>query len=129
MSKRSQFFLLPLSEPRPPSVLGVLLVLLPALYAPFLWIPLQEGAWDPKRWFWLKSLPALPGLFVQSIAVFADATPTVSYSAMGAATFLLLVFAYLIGRQSRGALIFAFLCVLGTSGWNSWLAYQSFNNL
>lgn len=48
---------------------------------------------------------------------------------MGTATFLLLVFAYILGRQSRGSLFLAFVAVLGTSGWNSWLAYQSFHNL
>ncbi|MEY2597882.1 MAG: hypothetical protein RLZZ142_141 [Verrucomicrobiota bacterium] len=129
MSKRSQFFMLPLSQPRPPGALRVLLLLLLALYTPFGWIGLESGPWDPKRWALLKTLPTLPGLFIQSIAPLSTQDPVVSLCLMGTATFLLLCLLYKIGRQSTTALCLAFLAALAASSWNSWLAFQSFHNL
>lgn len=129
MSKRSQFFILPLSELRPPGTPAVLITLLFSLYSPFFWILLEKGPWDPKRIFWLKSLPALPGLCIQTLGILDSFPPLASYCAMGVATILILFLGWKIGRQTRLSLLVAFLLVLGFSSWNSWLAYQSFHNL
>ncbi|MEI6713410.1 MAG: hypothetical protein WCO60_06635 [Verrucomicrobiota bacterium] len=107
----------------------VFLLLFPSLYLPFLWLPFEQGPWDAKRWFWLKSLPALPGIFVQTLGILDSLAPAVSYTAMSVATLALLIIACLIGRQSRGSLVFSFFLLIVISGWNSWLAYQSFHNI
>ena len=127
MSNRSQFFLLPLSETRPPSGASVLIALLVSLYSPFAWIFIEAGPWDQKRWSLLKSLPALPGLFVRSIGILSESPAPVSYVAMGTATLALFLLFFRLGRQSRTALVLAFLGLIATSGWNSWLAFQSFH--
>ena len=128
MSKRSQFFLLPIVEPRAPGAASVLSLLLIALYLPFVWIPLAQTPWESKRWFWMKASPALPGFCIQSLGILSEAPPEVGYSLMGAATLGLLVVGYRLGRQSRSGLLLAFLIVLGISCWNSWLAFEAFQH-
>ncbi len=126
MSKRSQLFLLPLSEAQPPKGFLVFAVLLVSLYAPFGWIVLFQGPWDEHRILWLKSLPTLPGFIVRSL-VFLEGQPEwLNYSLMGLVAILLLVALWQIGRRSYMALVFAFLVGAVFSSWNAWMAYQAF---
>jgi hypothetical protein len=126
MPKRSQLFLLPLSESQRPGRLWVLLTVLLSLYLPFSWIPLQPGPWDEKRMLWLKSWPALPGFIVQSLEVFDGKPVWASYAAMGTLTFLALLLLFKLGRTSRSGLFMAFVLAAAFSGWNAWLAFQSY---
>jgi len=126
MAKRSQLFMLPLSESKPPSWSTVLLVLLLPFYAPFAWILTLPGAWDAKRWLWVKSWPALPGFIVQSLDVFEGRPVWTSYASMaGLALVMLLVFCRL-GRTSKGWLFMSFILTAAYSGYNAWLAFQSY---
>ncbi len=126
MAKRSQLFMLPISETKPPSpVVVVVLTLLP-LYAPFAWILARPGAWDEKRWLWIKSWPALPGFVVQSLDIFEGRPIWVNYASMGLLTLVMLVVFYQLGRISRSWLILSFLLAAGYSGYNSWLAFQAY---
>lgn len=126
MPKRSQLFLLPLSESQRPGRFWVLVILLLSLYLPFSWIVLQPGPWDEKRMIWLKSWPALPGFIVQSLEVFDGKPVWASYTAMGALSFLALVLLFKLGRTSRSGLFVAFVLAAAFSGWNAWLAFQSY---
>ena len=126
MPRRSQLFILPILAPQRPSVFSSLFFLTSALYAPFLWILFINAPWDDRRIFWLKSIPALPGFFIQTIGPVEQLSPTVSFSIMGSIAFFTLLFALLFGRQSRPALVFAVIVLLAFSSWNSWIAYQSF---
>jgi hypothetical protein len=105
----------------------VLFSLLTSLYAPFAWIFIESGPWDAKRWTLLKSIPALPGLFVRSIGPLSGGPPSLSYAAMGFATLLLLAGFFRLGRQSRAGLVLASLGLLAISSWNSWMTFQSFH--
>ena len=126
MAKRSQLFMLPLSDAKPPGRLSVLFLTVVALYAPFSWIVFRSGPWDDKRLLWLKSWPALPGFLVQSLDVFEGRPVWVSYACMGMVTFLALTLFFRLGRISRPWL--ATTCVLAAafSSYSSWLALQSF---
>lgn len=126
MAKRSQLFMLPMSENQPPGRLAVLLLILLPLYAPFAWILNRPGPWDEKRWVWLKSWPALPGFIVQSLDIFEGRPIWVSYACMAAVALFALVVLFRIGRTGRAGLILAILLAAGYSGYNSWLAFQSF---
>lgn len=126
MPKRSQLFLLPLTESQRPSRLWVFLLLLLPLYLPFSWILLLPGPWDEKRMLWFKSWPALPGFVVQSLEVFDGKPIWASYAAMGALTVLALTLLFQLGRTSRSGLFVAFVLAAAFSGWNAWLAFQSY---
>ena len=126
MPKRSQLFLLPLTESQRPGRLWVFLLLLLPLYLPFSWILLRPGPWDEKRMVWLKSWPALPGFVVQSLEVFDGKPIWASYAAMGALTVLALTLLFQLGRSSRSGLFVAFVLAAAFSGWNAWLAFQSY---
>jgi hypothetical protein len=126
MPKRSQLFLLPLTESQRPGRLWVLLLLLLPLYLPFSWILLRPGPFDEKRMLWLKSWPALPGFVVQSLEVFDGKPVWASYAAMGALTFLVLALLFQLGRTSRSCLFMAVVLAGAFSGWNAWLAFQSY---
>jgi hypothetical protein len=126
MPKRSQLFLLPLTEAQRPGRLWVLLVLLLPLYLPFSWILFRPGPWDEKRVIWLKSWPALPGFVVQSLEIFDGKPIWASYVAMGVLTFSALVLLFNLGRTSRSGLFVACLLAAAFSGWNAWLAFQSY---
>jgi hypothetical protein len=126
MPKRSQLFLLPLTESQRPGRFWVLLLLLLPLYLPFSWILFRPGPWDEKRVIWLKSWPALPGFVVQSLEVFDGKPVWASYAAMGALTVSALVLLFNLGRTSRPALFVACLLAGAFSGWNAWLAFQSY---
>jgi hypothetical protein len=126
MAKRSQLFMLPLSETQPPGRLSVLLLTLVALYAPFGWIALRPGPWDDKRLLWLKSWPALPGFLVQSLDVFEGRPVWVSYACMALVTLAALIAFFRLGRLSRTSLALAFVLAAAFSGYSSWLALQSF---
>jgi hypothetical protein len=126
MPKRSQLFLLPLTESQRPGRLWVLFVLLLPLYLPFGWILLRPGPWDEKRALWLKSWPALPGFVVQSLEVFDGKPIWASYAAMGAVTVLTLGILFKLGRSSRSGLFLAFFIAAAFSCWNAWLAFQSY---
>ncbi len=125
MAKRSQLFMLPLSESRPPSRLSALLLILIAFYSPFAWIVLRVGPWDAKRLLWLKSWPALPGFIVRSLDVFDGRPVWTSYAAMGTLAFIVLVALLRIARISWPWLVVAMLLAAGFSSWNSWFAFQS----
>jgi hypothetical protein len=126
MPKRSQLFLLPLTESQRPGRLWVLLLLLVPLYLPFSWILLRSGPWDEKRIIWLKSWPALPGFVVQSLDVLDGKPVWASYVAMGCMTFLALVLLFNLGRTSRSALFVACILAGAFSGWNAWLAFHAY---
>ena len=126
MAKRSQLFMLPLSETKPPNRLTVLLCTLLALYGPFGWILWLPGPWDAKRLLWLKSWPALPGFLVQSLDVFEGRPVWFSYACMGFFTALALFGFFRMGRQSRNWLAGAVFLAAALSGYSSWLALQSF---
>ena len=126
MPKRSQLFLLPLTESQRPGRLLVFVVLLLPLYLPFSWILLRSGPFDEKRILWLKSWPALPGFVIQSLEIFDGKPVWASYTAMGALTFLALVLLFQMGRSSRSGLFAAFVLAAAFSGWNAWLAFQSY---
>lgn len=126
MAKRSQLFMLPLSENKPPSRLAVLLLLLLPLYVPFAWILTRPGPWDEKRWVWIKSLPALPGFIVQSLDIFEGRSIWVSYASMALVALFVLIALFRIGRTSRAGLFLAIALAACYSGYNSWLAFQSF---
>jgi hypothetical protein len=126
MPKRSQLFLLPLTESQRPGRFRVFLLLLLPLYLPFSWILLKPGPWDEKRLLWLKSWPALPGFVVQSLEFFDGRPPWASYTAMGALTFLAFLVLFRLGRTSRPSLFVAFVLAASFSGWNAWLAFQSY---
>jgi hypothetical protein len=126
MSKRSQLFLLPLSEAQPPKGILVFIILLVALYAPFGWIVLFQGPWDEHRVLWLKSVPTLPGFIVRSL-VFLEGQPEwLNYSLMGLVTVLVLSALWQMGRRSYLAMVFAFVVGAAFSSWNAWMAYQAF---
>jgi hypothetical protein len=126
MPKRSQLFLLPLTESQRPRRLWVLLLLLLPLYLPFSWILLKPGPWDEKRMLWVKSWPALPGFVVQSLEAFDGKPIWASYAAMGVLTLLELVLLFQLGRTSRSSLFVAFALAAAFSSWNAWLAFQSY---
>jgi len=126
MAKRSQLFMLPLSETKPPSRLTVLLLTVLALYAPFGWIVWRPGPWDEKRLLWLKSWAALPGFLVRSIDVFDGRPVWISYACMGIVTFAALLVFFNLGRISRLWLVIAFVLAAAFSSYSSWLAVQSF---
>ena len=126
MAKRSQLFMLPLTEAKPPSVLTVLTVVLLGLYSPFAWIAILPGPWDAKRFLWLKSWPALPGFIVQSLDLFEAKPLWLSYGSMGLVTLLAFGVFFKIGRANRSWLAVSFVLAAAFSGWNSWLAYQVF---
>jgi hypothetical protein len=126
MAKRSQLFMLPLSETKPPGRLPVLLLMVVALYAPFCWIALRPGPWDEKRMLWLKSWAALPGFLVQSLDVFGGRPVWVSYACMGLVTVLAVIVFFRLGRLSRPWLLTAFVLATAFSSYSSWLALQSF---
>ena len=126
MAKRSQLFMLPLSETKPPNRLTVLLCTLLALYGPFGWILWLPGPWDATRLLWLKSWPALPGFLVQSLDVFEGRPVWFSYACMGFVTALALIGFFRMGRQSRTWLAGAVFLAAVLSGYSSWLALQSF---
>jgi hypothetical protein len=126
MPKRSQLFLLPLTESQRPGRLLVFLLLLLPLYLPFSWILLRDGPFDEKRMLWLKSWPALPGFVVQSLEIFDGKPVWASYTAMGALTFLALVLLFQMGRASRSGLFAAVVLAAAFSGWNAWLAFQAY---
>ena len=126
MSKRSQLFLLPLSEAQPPKGSVVFAALLVALYAPFGWIVVFQGPWDAHRLLWLKSWPTLPGFIVRSL-VFLEGQPEwLNYTLMGLLSALVFFSLWQIGRRSYLAMAFAFLLGALFSSWNAWLAYQAF---
>lgn len=126
MPKRSQLFMLPLSEAKPPGRLTVLLLMLVALYAPFGWIVVRPGPWDEKRLLWLKSWAALPGFLVQSLDVFEGRPIWLSYACMGVVTLFALAIFFRMGRVSRPWLATSFVLAAAFSGYSSWLALQSF---
>jgi hypothetical protein len=126
MAKRSQLFMLPISETKPPSPLVVSLLILLPLYAPFAWIVTRPGAWDEKRWLWIKSWPALPGFVVQSLDIFEGRPVWVNYASMGLLALLILVVFYRLGRISKSWLVLSFLLAAGYSSYNSWLAFQAY---
>ncbi len=126
MPKRSQLFVLPLTEAARPGFLSVSAVVLLSMYLPFCWIPLRPGPWDEKRMLWLKSWPALPGFLVQSLAIFEGKPVWTSYAAMGALSLLLFILLVRTGRSSRPALGLAFVLGAAFSGWNAWLAFQAY---
>jgi hypothetical protein len=126
MAKRSQLFMLPLSENRPPSRGAVLLLTLLALYGPFGWILWRPGPWDAKRLLWLKSWPALPGFLVQSLDIFEGRPVWFSYACMGVVTVVALFGFFRLGRSSRLWLATSVLLAATLSGYSSWLAAQSF---
>jgi hypothetical protein len=126
MPKRSQLFVLPLTEAQRPGRLWVLCSLLVSFYLPFIWIPLKSGPWDEKRLIWLKSWPALPGFVVQSLEIFDGKPIWASYTAMGALTLFALLLLFKLGRSSRSGLFLAFVLGSSFSGWNAWLAFQSY---
>ncbi len=126
MSKRSQLFLLPLSEGQPPGSALVLGLLLVPLYSPFAWILLREGPWDERRWLLLKSWPTLPGFLVRSL-VFLEGKPEwVSYSIMGMITVLVFIALWQLGRSSYFGLVVAFFGAALFSSWNAWMAFQAY---
>jgi hypothetical protein len=126
MARRSQLFMLPLSEAKPPGRLTVLLLTLLALYAPFGWILWLPGPWNEKRLLWLKSWAALPGFLVQSLDVFEGRPIWVSYASMALLTLLALIVCFRVGRISRMWLCVSFVLAAAFSGYSSWLALQSF---
>jgi hypothetical protein len=126
MPKRSQLFLLPLTESPRPGRLWVFLLLLLPLYLPFGWILLRPGPFDEKRLLWLKSWPALPGFVVQSLEVFDGKPVWASYAAMGALTAVALIVLFQLGRTSRSGLFLAVVLAAAFSGWNAWLAFQAY---
>jgi hypothetical protein len=126
MSKRSQLFLLPLSEGQPPGGASVFGLILFSLYSPFAWILLREGPWDDRRWLLLKSCLTLPGFLVRSL-VFLEGQPEwLSYSIMGIVTFLVFITLWHLGRSSYFGLLIAFLIAALFSSWNSWMAFQAY---
>ena len=126
MSKRSQLFLLPLSEGQPPGGASVFGLILFSLYSPFAWILLREGPWDDRRWLLLKSWLTLPGFLVRSL-VFLEWQPEwLSYSIMGVVTFLVFITLWHLGRSSYFGLLLAFLVAALFSSWNSWMAFQAY---
>ena len=126
MSKRSQLFLLPLSEGQPPGGASVFGLRLFSLYSPFAWILLREGPWDDRRWLLLKSWLTLPGFLVRSL-VFLEGQPEwLSYSIMGVVTFLVFITLWHLGRSSYFGLLLAFLVAALFSSWNSWMAFQAY---
>ncbi len=126
MPKRSQLFLLPLTESQRPGRFWVFLLLLLPLYLPFSWILLRPGPFDQKRMLWLKSWPALPGFVVQSLEVFDGKPVWASYAAMGALTVLALSLLFQMGRTSRSGLFLAVVLAAAFSSWNAWLAFQAY---
>ena len=126
MPKRSQLFLLPLTESQRPGRLLVLSLLLFPLYLPFSWILLRSGPWDEKRVLWLKSWPALPGFIVQSLEAFDGKPVWARYAAMSVLTVLVLGLLFHLGRTGRSGLFVAFFLAAAFSGWNAWLAFQAY---
>jgi len=126
MSKRSQLFLLPLSEGQPPRGALVFGLILFTLYSPFSWILLREGPWDERRLLLLKSWPTLPGFLVRSL-VFLEGQPEwLSYSIMGLVTLLAFIVLWHLGRSSYFGLLLAFFVAALFSSWNSWMAFQAY---
>lgn len=126
MPKRSQLFLLPLTEQSPPSLLKVVTVLLLCLYAPFSWLVIFEGPWDERRFSWIKSWPTLPGLLVQSLDVVAKASPQTGYGLMAVFTILVFLLLCRIARTNNLGLLAASVLGLAFSAWNSWMAFKAY---
>ena len=126
MPKRSQLFLLPLTEKRPPSLLKVVTLLLFSLYAPFSWLIIFEGPWDARRFSWIKSWPTLPGLLVQSLDVVAKASPQTGYGLMAGFTALIFLVLCKIARTNNLGLVTAAVLGLAFSAWNSWMAFKAY---
>jgi hypothetical protein len=126
MAKRSQLFLLPLREQKPPGIWAVVFFVWMSLYLPFVWLVVFEGPWDQRRWSWIQSWPLLPGLVVQSLEPVASTTPQVSYALMGAVSFAAFVVLFRLGRKSRPFLLLAFLLGAAYASYNSWLAFQAY---
>jgi hypothetical protein len=126
MPKRSQLFLLPLQEQKPPRFWVVGIWVLLSLYLPFGWLVIFEGPWDQRRLSWIQSWPVLPGLLAQCLAPVASAPPRVSYSIMGVLTLLIFALLFKLGRKGKIALVLAVLLGTAYASLNSWMAFDAY---
>ena len=104
----------------------VVTTVLVCLYSPFSWLLIFDGPWDERRFSWIKSWPALPGLLVQSLDVVAHASAKTGYGLMSGFTLVIFLVLCRIAKTSNAGLILAAIIGIAFSTWNSWLAFKAY---